>query len=54
MLVVSAKAALVDAESQLLVPPYLDIDNRKVFASLQHLEDLRAFAARVRELVSER
>jgi uncharacterized protein YutE (UPF0331/DUF86 family) len=41
-------------QRNLLVHLYLDIDNRKVFASLRHLEDLRAFAEIVRGLVSER
>jgi uncharacterized protein YutE (UPF0331/DUF86 family) len=41
-------------QRNLLVHLYLDIDNRKVFASLRHLEDLRTFAEMVRGLVSER
>jgi uncharacterized protein YutE (UPF0331/DUF86 family) len=46
---------LADAARQrnLLVHLYLEIDDRKVFASLGHLDDLRDFAAAVQQLVSE-
>jgi uncharacterized protein YutE (UPF0331/DUF86 family) len=38
-------------QRNLLIHAYLDIDDRKVFESLDHLEDLRAFAATVQRLV---
>ncbi len=42
-------ARLADAARQrnLLVHIYMDIDDRKVFASLERVDDLRAFAAAV-------
>ncbi len=46
---------LSDAARQrnLLVHLYLAIDDRQVFASLQRLDDLRAFAATVKRLATE-
>ena len=46
---------LADAARQrnLLIHLYLKIDDSKVFASLGHLDDLRAFAAVVQQLVAE-
>jgi uncharacterized protein YutE (UPF0331/DUF86 family) len=40
-------------QRNLLIHLYLDIDNTKVFASLGKLDDLRAFAAAVEQLVTE-
>jgi len=47
---------LADAARQrnLLVHLYLDLDDRMVFATLGHLDDLRAFAAVVQGLLDER
>ncbi|MGI8414466.1 MAG: type VII toxin-antitoxin system HepT family RNase toxin [Solirubrobacteraceae bacterium] len=46
---------LIQAAKQrnLLVHAYLEIDNRKVFQSLEHLDDLRAFAAAVQRLLED-
>ena len=49
-----ARLSAAARQRNLLVHLYLDTDNRRVFASLQHLEDLRAFAKRVTALVFER
>jgi uncharacterized protein YutE (UPF0331/DUF86 family) len=40
-------------QRNLLIHLYLEIDDRKVFASLGRLDDLRAFAAVVQQLVAE-
>jgi uncharacterized protein YutE (UPF0331/DUF86 family) len=40
-------------QRNLLVHLYLDIDNRKVFAALRHLDDLREFAGVVQGIVSD-
>jgi len=41
----------VARQRNLLVHAYLDIDDRKVFESLHHLDDLRAFAVAVQRLL---
>jgi uncharacterized protein YutE (UPF0331/DUF86 family) len=48
-------ASLSDAARQrnLLIHLYLEIDDSKVFAALEHLDDLRAFAAVVERLVAD-
>jgi uncharacterized protein YutE (UPF0331/DUF86 family) len=55
--VLSAELAhrLGDAARQrnLLVHLYMEIDNRAVFASLAHLDDLRQFAAAVQKLTAK-
>jgi uncharacterized protein YutE (UPF0331/DUF86 family) len=40
-------------QRNLLVRLYLDIDDRRVFASLTHLDDLRAFAGMVQRMIAE-
>lgn len=47
--------SLADAARQrnLLVHVYLEVDDRKVFASLSRVDDLRAFAAAVQRLADE-
>jgi len=40
-------------QRNLLVHLYLELDDSRVFASLGHLDDLRAFAATVQRLVAE-
>lgn len=47
--------SLADAARQrnLLVHLYLEIDDTKVFAALEHLDDLRAFAAVVQRLAAD-
>ena len=40
-------------QRNLLVHDYLDIDDRRVFASLSRLDDLRAFATVVQHLADE-
>lgn len=45
------RLAAAARQRNLLVHDYLELDDRLVFASLEHLDDLRAFAARVAELV---
>jgi uncharacterized protein YutE (UPF0331/DUF86 family) len=47
------RLAAAARQRNLLIHLYLDIDNTKVFASLGHLDDLRAFAAVVQQLVDE-
>lgn len=46
-----ARLSTAARQRNLLIHLYLDIDNRKVFASLRHLNDLRAFADVVQRLV---
>jgi uncharacterized protein YutE (UPF0331/DUF86 family) len=38
-------------QRNLLIHLYLDIDHRRVFASLRHLDDLRAFAGVVQRII---
>lgn len=40
-------------QRNLLIHLYLDIDDRRIFASLRHLDDLRAFAAVVQRMIAE-
>ena len=40
-------------QRNLLVHAYLELDDRKVFESLEHLDDLRGFAAAVQRLLDE-
>jgi uncharacterized protein YutE (UPF0331/DUF86 family) len=47
------RLAAAARQRNLLIHLYLDIDNTKVFASLGNLDDLRAFAAAVEQLVTE-
>jgi uncharacterized protein YutE (UPF0331/DUF86 family) len=47
------RLAAAARQRNLLIHLYLDIDNTKVFASLGHLDDLRAFAAVVQQVVDE-
>jgi uncharacterized protein YutE (UPF0331/DUF86 family) len=47
------RLAAAARQRNLLIHLYLDIDNTKVFASLGHLDDLRAFAAVVQQLADE-
>lgn len=37
-------------QRNLLIHAYLELDNRMIFESLDHLDDLRAFAAEVQRL----
>lgn len=43
----------VAKQRNLLVHAYLDIDDRKIFESLRHLDDLRAFAEAVQRLLDD-
>ena len=47
------RLAAASRQRNLLIHLYLDTDNTKVFASLGNLDDLRAFAAAVEQLVTE-
>ncbi|MGH2858348.1 MAG: type VII toxin-antitoxin system HepT family RNase toxin [Solirubrobacteraceae bacterium] len=48
----AARLSAAARQRNLLVHLYLDIDDRKVFDSLRHLDDLRGFAAVVQRLVA--
>lgn len=47
----AARLAAAARQRNLLIHLYLDIDDRKVFESLEHLDDLRSFAAAVHHLL---
>ncbi len=47
----ASRMVQVARQRNLLVHSYLEIDDRKVLESLDHLDDLRAFAATVQQLV---
>lgn len=49
----AGRLASAARQRNLLIHLYREIDDRKVFASLEHLDDLREFAALVRRLVTE-
>lgn len=48
-----ARLGAAARQRNLLIHLYLDLDHSKVFASLEHLDDLRAFAAVVQALAQD-